>query len=193
MEQQKNAAAEFTAAYFDEKTDRRSSGSEKYEPLPPDRHGREVIPMWVADMDFETAPCILQALQLRVAHGVFGYTHIDDSYFEAVKHWFATRHQWTIDPTWIVPTTGVIPALSCTLKALTLPGERVLVHTPVFNCFFSSIRNSGCEIVESQLRRKGDSYVIDFDDFEGKCAECAKNTQNLRVVGDRDVRCDYAK
>ena len=152
---------------FDKLINRRGTGCMKWDETPHD----DVLPMWVADMDFETAPCILQALQLRVAHGVFGYTHIDDSYFEAVKHWFATRHQWTIDPTWIVPTTGVIPALSCTLKALTLPGERVLVHTPVFNCFFSSIRNSGCEIVESQLRRKGDSYVIDFDDFEGKCAD----------------------
>ena len=152
---------------FDKLIERRGTGCMKWDETPCD----DVLPMWVADMDFEVAPCIQQALQLRVVHGVFGYTHIDDSYFAAVTDWFATRHQWAIDPAWIVPTTGVIPALSCALRALTLPGERVLVHTPVFNCFFSSIRNSGCEIVESQLRRDGDSYVIDFDDFEAKCAD----------------------
>lgn len=152
---------------FDKLIERRGTGCMKWDETPCD----DVLPMWVADMDFEVAPCIQQAIQQRVAHGVFGYTHIDDGYYEAVKHWFATRHQWIIDSSWIVPTTGVIPALSCALKALTLPGERVLVHTPVFNCFFSSIRNSGCEIVESPLRRNGDSYVIDFDDFEAKCAD----------------------
>lgn len=129
------------------------------------------MPLWVADMDFEVAPAIKKALEQRVAHGVFGYTQVDDSYYEAVISWFERRHQWTIDRRWMLYTSGVVPAISCAIKALTLPGEQVLVQTPVYNCFFSSIKNQGCQILENRLVRADDHYVIDWDDFEQKCAE----------------------
>lgn len=151
---------------FDKIVSRRHSGSYKWDTVPED-----ALPLWVADMDFEVAPAIKKALEQRVAHGVFGYTQVDDSYYEAVISWFERRHQWTIDRRWMLYTSGVVPAISCAIKALTLPGEQVLVQTPVYNCFFSSIRNQGCQILENRLVRKNDSYVVDWDDFEQKCAE----------------------
>ncbi len=111
----------------------------------------ELIPLWVADMDFEAAPAIRAALQKRVEHGVFGYAIVQDSYYDAVINWYERRHQWHIEREWIQYTTGVVPAISAVIKALTMPGERVLIMTPVYNCFFSSIRNNGCEVLESKL------------------------------------------
>lgn len=131
----------------------------------------DVIPLWVADMDFKAAPVILEALKKRVEHGVFGYTLVPDSYYEAIINWFARRHNWQIDRSWIIYTTGVVPAVSCAIKALTLPGEKVLIQTPDYNCFFSSIKNNGCEVAENELVRRGDSYEVDFEDFERQCAD----------------------
>ncbi|MGG6545125.1 UNVERIFIED_CONTAM: pyridoxal phosphate-dependent aminotransferase [Prevotella sp. 15_C9] len=130
-----------------------------------------VIPMWVADMDFQAAPAIRKAVEDRAKHGIFGYAKVPDSYYNAITSWFKRRHNWAIEKEWIVYTTGVIPAISAAIKALTMPGEKVLIQTPVYNCFFSSIRNQGCEVQESTLKRKGDTYVTDWDDFERKCAD----------------------
>ena len=154
---------------FDKPTQRRGTSSYKWD----EAEDPDVIPVWVADMDFETAPCIVEALKKRVEHGIFGYTFVPDSYYEAVVRWFATRHAWHIDRSWIEYTSGVVPALSATIKALTAPGDKVLVQTPVYNCFFSSIRNNGCEIVENPLQRTGDTYAVDFDDMDGKLADPA--------------------
>lgn len=99
--------------------------------------------MWVADMDFRTAPAVTEALKRRAAHGIFGYTRVPSAYYEAVTDWFERRHGWKINPDWIIYTTGVVPALSAVIKALAEPGDKVLVQTPVYNCFFSSIRNDG--------------------------------------------------
>lgn len=151
---------------FDRVVPRRHSGSYKWDAIPED-----TLPLWVADMDFEVAPAIKQALAKRVGHGIFGYTQVDDDYYEAVISWFSRRHQWQIRRQWMLYTSGVVPAISCSIKALALPGEKVLVQTPVYNCFFSSIRNQGCEVLESRLLRKDDSYVIDWDDFERKCTD----------------------
>lgn len=130
-----------------------------------------VIPMWVADMDFQAAPAIRKAVEDRARHGIFGYAKVPDSYYNAITSWFKRRHNWAIEKEWIVYTTGVIPAISAAIKALAMPGEKVLIQTPVYNCFFSSIRNQGCEVQESPLKRKGDTYVTDWDDFERKCAD----------------------
>lgn len=140
-----------------------------------------VIPMWVADMDFQTAPCITEAVQKRAAQGIFGYTRVPDAYYEAVCGWFARRHGWNISKDWIIYTTGVVPALSATIKALTKPGDKVLIQTPVYNCFFSSIRNNGCVMSDNRLvidEASGDTdneftYHIDFEDFEAKVQEAA--------------------
>lgn len=152
---------------FDEIVNRRGTNSVKWD----EAKEEGVIPMWVADMDFKAAPCILDALKKRVEHGVFGYTIVPDSYYESIISWFERRHQWHIERDWIIYTSGVVPAISAIIKALTEPGDKVLVQTPVYNCFFSSIRNNGCTIAENALVRKGNSYEIDFDDFERQAAD----------------------
>ena len=149
---------------FDKTIDRRATNSYKWDSAP-----EGVLPMWVADMDFRTAPAIIDALQKRVVHGIFGYTRVPDAYYDAVTSWFSRRHGWDIDREWIIYTSGVVPAVSAVIKALTVPGDKVIVQTPVYNCFFSSIRNNGCEIVSNPLRRTADTYEMDFAALE-RCA-----------------------
>ncbi len=149
---------------FDKTIDRRATNSYKWDSAP-----EGALPMWVADMDFRTAPAIIDVLQKRVVHGIFGYTRVPDAYYDAVTSWFSRRHGWDIDREWIIYTSGVVPAVSAVIKALTVPGDKVIVQTPVYNCFFSSIRNNGCEIVSNPLRRTADTYEMDFDALE-RCA-----------------------
>ena len=146
---------------FDSVTPRRGTLSYKWDSAP-----EGVLPMWVADMDFKTAPAIIDALRRRVDNGIFGYTRVPDEYYEAVTSWFSRRHGWSIDRDMMIYTSGVVPAISAIIKALAKPGENVIVQTPVYNCFFSSIRNNGCVILESPLVRKGDTYDIDFERLE---------------------------
>lgn len=154
---------------FDTPVSRKGTNSHKW-----DVAGNEnLLPMWVADMDFRTAPAIVDALRRRVEHGIFGYTRVPDSYYDAVTGWFARRHGWTMDRDWIIYTSGVVPALSAIIKALTFPGDKVLVQTPVYNCFFSSVRNNGCGLVSSPLVHTGDTFVMDYDDLERKAADPA--------------------
>jgi len=153
---------------FDELTERRGSGSVKWDECPSD----DVIPLWVADMDFRAAPAIQEALRRRLEHGVFGYALVGDDYYEAIISWFQRRHQWTIHREEILYTTGVVPAMSVAIKALTMPGERVLILSPDYNCFFSSIRNNGCEVLECALRfTRNNRFEVDWADFEAKCAD----------------------
>ena len=144
----------------------------------PDRQGTEsvkwdlypgTLPMWVADMDFRVAPEIQEALQKRLDHGVFGYELIPDNYFEVMGRWFAQRHGWEgIARENIVPTTGVIAAYSAAIKAMTVPGDKVLVMTPCYNAFFPAIRNNKCGQLESPLKFDGKHFIVDWDDFEAK-------------------------
>lgn len=152
---------------FDEIVQRRGTNSYKWDSA----DDADVLPMWVADMDFRTAPAIIEALQQRVVHGIFGYTRVPDAYYEAVINWFGRRHNWNIQKDWMIYTSGVVPAISAVIKALTQPGDKVLVQTPVYNCFFSSIRNNGCEIVSNPLVYKENTYVIDYEDLERKVAD----------------------
>ncbi len=180
---------------FDELVERRGTNCVKWDESP----SEDVIPLWVADMDFRVAPAIQKALRERVEHGVFGYNIVPESYYEAVISWFRRRHQWEIQRQWILYTTAVVPAMSCVIKALTMPGEKVLILSPAYNCFFSSIKNNGCEVLESELLFTVDSlrftddysaaeeglaskstvnrklstvnFKINFDDFEAKCAD----------------------
>ena len=163
---------------FDELVERRGTGCVKWDERPRvGEHGSgmapsaDVIPLWVADMDFKAAPAILEAVKKRAEHGVFGYNIVPESYYEAVISWFRRRHQWEIQREWILYTTAVVPAMSCVIKALTMPGEKVLILSPAYNCFFSSIRNNGCEVLECFLKNSTFSFEIDFDDFERKCAD----------------------
>ena len=156
---------------FDEIIDRRESDCLKYDFAVERGKPADILPLWVADMDFRTAPAIIDALRRRVEHGIFGYTRVPDSYYEAVTGWFGRRHGWSVDREWIIYTSGVVPAVSAVIKALTKPGDKVLVQTPVYNCFFSSIRNNGCETVSSPLLFAGNTYTMDFEDLEQKAAD----------------------
>ena len=172
---------------FDELVDRRGTGCVKWDERPQVlaeaseqvradasagiSTNPDIIPLWVADMDFKAAPAIQEAVRKRAEHGVFGYTVVGDDYYEAVISWFQRRHEWTIHREEILYTTGVVPAMSVAIKALTMPGEKVLILSPDYNCFFSSVRNNGCEVLETILRRIGDTFEVDFEDFEAKCAD----------------------
>lgn len=149
-----------------EKVDRFGSDSVKW--MNPDP---ELIPMWVADMDFKVAPFIIDALQKRVQHGIFGYVNVPDSYYQAVIDWFDRRRGWKIEKDWIQYIPAVVPAISCVIKAFTQPGDKVVINSPAYNCFYSSIRNNKCECVASELVRKGDSFEIDFADLEAKLSD----------------------
>lgn len=177
---------------FDSIVDRHGSNSYKWD-LP---GVKNIIPMWVADMDFKAAPCIIDALRKRVDHGVFGYTFVPDSYYEATVNWFERRHGLIIRPEWIIYTTGVVPAISAVIKALTEPGDKVIVQTPVYNCFFSSIRNNGCQIAENPLIQRDGSYEMDFEDLENKASDplakvmllCNPHNPAGRVWTDEELR-----
>ena len=152
---------------FDELIDRRGTRSYKWDSAP----GDDVIPMWVADMDFRTAPAITEALMRRVRHGIFGYVKVPEEYYSALTSWFSRRHGWRIGRDWIQYTSGVVPAVSVVVKALCRPGDKVILQTPVYNCFFSSVRNNGCEILENPLRNDGGRFTMDYDDLEAKAAD----------------------
>lgn len=127
------------------------------------------LPLWVADMDFEAAPAILKALQRRLDHGVFGYACVPPTYYEAVVSWFSRRHGWTdMRKESLIPTIGVVPAVAAILRAMTQPGDKVMMHTPAYNCFFRCLNNAQCELVESRLLYLNHHYEIDWQDMEQK-------------------------
>ena len=152
---------------FDKPIDRRHTNCYKWDVT----DDSEVIPMWVADMDFQAAPAITDALRKRVEHGVFGYTKVPDEYYKAIINWFERRHGWTVSKEWILYTTGVVPAVSVAIKAMTQPGDGVIMHTPAYNCFFSSIRNNGCHLAESRLINDNDRFTMDYDNLERLCSD----------------------
>jgi len=152
---------------FDEIIPRRGTNSYKWDSAADD----DILPMWVADMDFRTAPPVIEALAKRALHGIFGYTKVPVQYFEALTNWFARRHGFVFDPRHVLFTTGVVPALSAVIKALTTAGDKVIVQTPVYNCFFSSIRNNDCEIITNDLIYSAGRYTMDYGELELKTAD----------------------
>lgn len=150
---------------FDETVDRRGTGCYKYD----SDHAKGLLPLWVADMDFKVAPVIRTALQKRLDHGVFGYTCVQDSYYEAVSRWFSKYHGWDgISRDNLLYTIGVVPAISAILQALCAEGDHVALLAPSYNCFYSSIRNSRCIAEESELLCRNNHFEIDWADLEEK-------------------------
>lgn len=150
---------------FDEIIDRRNSNSLKW------AVSENELPMWVADMDFRTAPCILEALQERVNHGIFGYSEIPHEWALAYQNWWSKHHNFRIEEHWLVFCTGIVPALSSLVRKLTTANENVLVLSPVYNCFFSSIQNNGVQALCSELVYKNKEYEINWTDFENKLSD----------------------
>ena len=150
---------------FDTPINRRNTNSLKWDV------GENELPMWVADMDFPTAPEVREAIQNRAAHGVFGYTIVPEQWYQAYIGWWRKRHDFTMERDWLVFCTGVVPAISSVVRKLTTPAEKVLIQTPVYNIFFNSILNNGRQVLESPLQYKEGQYEIDFEDLERKLSD----------------------
>ncbi|MCR4585806.1 MAG: pyridoxal phosphate-dependent aminotransferase [Lachnospiraceae bacterium] len=150
---------------FDEVADRRGCASLKWDVK------ADELPMWVADMDFKTAPAVREAVAKKAAEGIFGYHIIPDEWYEAyINHW-DKRHGLKIEKDELIFTTGVIPAISSIVRKLTTPAEKVLVQTPVYNIFFNSIYNNGRYIVKNPLKLTESGYEVDFEDLEKKLSD----------------------
>lgn len=128
------------------------------------------LPMWVADMDFETAPPIVEAIKKRAEHGIFGYNTVPDEFFNAVSSWWEAYHNFKIENSWMMFCTGVVPAISSIVRKVTTAGENVLIQSPVYNIFYNSILNNGRHVLSSDLIYDGHEYHIDFEDLESKLA-----------------------
>lgn len=131
----------------------------------------DLIPLWVADMDFPAAQPVVDTLAQRVQHAVYGYATIPTAFYSAVMSWSSQRHKFVLQPEWILPVIGVVPALSALVSALTSPGDKVLVQEPVYHCFFSSIERNQAQVVSNDLIYRNGEYTIDFEDFEHKASD----------------------
>ena len=158
-------------ADFDKITYRRGTDCLKYDFAVERGYPEDVLPFWVADMDFPTAEPIVEALRERAGHGIFGYTDIKDDYREIIARWFQRHHGWKIEGEWLTITPGVVFAICTALRAFTQPGDGILICPPVYYPFAASIRANGRKIVESPLAEKAGRYEIDFEDFEKQIAE----------------------
>ncbi|WP_394775506.1 MalY/PatB family protein [Flavobacterium sp.] len=152
---------------FDEIISRNETGSIKWDEVP----FGEVLPMWIADMDFKSAPAILKTLQKKVDHGIFGYTAIPETFYEAIISWWKKRYNFNLEKEWLIPVSGVIPALSAAIQSLSKTGDHVMIQSPVYNHFYSSIENNGRVAIENNLLYNNGEYTIDFEDLAQKTAD----------------------
>ena len=142
---------------FDRVIDRRGTNSLKWNV----KEGE--LAMWVADMDFAAAPCIREALEKRMANGVFGYNDVPESWYESYGKWWGRRHGFPLEKEWLIFSTGVVPSISSIVRKLTTPAEKVLLQPPVYNVFYNSIVNNGRQVLESPLVYDNGQYSIDFE------------------------------
>lgn len=156
---------------FDKVIDRRNTDCLMYDMAVKRGKPADVLPLWVADMGFQTSQAVLDALHDRVSHGIFGYTETAERYFEAVAGWMQKQHGWQVQEEWLTKTPGVVFALAMAVQAYTKPGESVLIQSPVYYPFSEVVRDNGRKLVESDLVRGEDRYEIDFEDFENKIKE----------------------
>ncbi|MCL2163805.1 MAG: pyridoxal phosphate-dependent aminotransferase [Oscillospiraceae bacterium] len=169
---------EFSEQHFNQVIDRRNAYSVKYDMS---GHGKPIdaLPLWVADMDFRSPPCVTDAMIQQCRHGIFGYSDIDDSYFHAVKGWFLRRFSWEVKRDWLVVTTGVSSAVHTAIRALSEPGDAVLIQEPVYHPFASAIRGNNRKPIVNELVYLNNRYSIDFDDFKEKIE---KNNVKLFIL-----------
>ncbi len=151
---------------FDNLPNRRSTNSYKWDIR------EDEIPMWVADMDFDTAPVIRESLRERLLQGAYGYNSVPDSFAESIIQWWSRRHHFQIESDWILFCTGVVPAISSIVRKMTRENDNVVVLSPVYNIFYNSISNNNRKVLASELLYEDSEYQIDFDDLEEKLADC---------------------
>lgn len=153
---------------FNEVISRKNTRSVKWDMAGKVFQSEDVLPMWVADMDFQAPKEVNEALIKRAEHGIYGYTVIDDDVKNAVVNWLSDRHQWTIQPEWLTFSPGVVSSLHMAIEAFTEPGDKILIQTPVYTPFYTVIKAHGREMVKNPLIEKDQYFTIDFDDFEEK-------------------------
>ena len=156
---------------FDEIIDRRNTSCLKYDFAAERGYPADILPFWVADMDFRTPPPVIDALKARATHGIFGYTQVKDDYFTVLQNWFRTRHDWTVERSDLIITPGVVFAIANAIRAFTKKGESILIQQPVYYPFANMIRQNERVLVDSPLRLIEGHYEIDFEDFEQKVIE----------------------
>jgi len=156
---------------FNKPIDRYNTNSVKFDLVQQNGYPEDVLPMWVADMDFQAPQCVLDALQAAVSHGIFGYSILGEDYYNAVLGWFARRFHWQLQRDWLITTPGVVFALSAAVRAATQPGDKVLVQPPVYYPFYKVIEQNGRKIVENPLLYADGKYTVDFADFERKITQ----------------------
>ena len=159
------------SSFFDVEHNRNNTGSVKYDRIPVGTHYSDIIPMWIADMDFKVPPQVEDALTQTSRHGIFGYTDIDSEYDLAVVNWYSQRMNWDILPEWIIKTPGVMFAIAAAINAFTDTNDSILICQPVYYPFSNIITENKRNLVVSQLRVSGERYEIDFEDFEEKIKE----------------------
>lgn len=156
---------------FDEIVDRKNTSSLKFD-FGIERKGRDdLLPLWVADMDFKLPDEIIEDIEKRVSHGIFGYTDPKDDYKKALKNWFSERHDIELEDEWNTVVPGIVYAIATTIRALTKPGDSVLIQQPVYYPFMETIKLNNRKVVNNQLIYRNDHYEIDFEDFEKKIIE----------------------
>ncbi len=156
---------------FDEVIPRRNTDSVKFDDLEK-RFGRpDLLPLWVADMDFRVPDCVTAALQRLVDHGIYGYHLKSSKYFQAIVSWWERRHGYAVDPAGILFSPGVVPALSHLVQALTARGDGIILQPPVYHPFFWAVRTNERRLLQNRLVEQGGVYTIDFDDLEAKARE----------------------
>ncbi len=151
---------------LDRRIERRGTASLKWGSPDNPAGGPELLPLWVADMDFPAPPPVRAALRRRVRHGIYGYTREPESWFEAARQWSLARHGWRLERDWLLPCPGVVPAISLAVLAFTHPGDGVVIQPPVYYPFAECIRKNGREVVENPLRLEGSSYSFDLEQLE---------------------------
>lgn len=167
----------FGSGYFDQIIRREGTGSTKYDGRQAMFGKPDVIPAWVADMDFPAPPAVIEALIERARHPIYGYTLYPDSLFEAVIDWMQRRHAWTVKREWIVMCPGVVPSLNAAVMALTKPGESAMIQPPVYFPFFSAVTQTGRTLIRNPLKLAQDRYAMDFDHLE----QCIRDA-NVRLL-----------
>lgn len=151
---------------FDTIIDRWNSDSVKYDGLNAEFGCQDILPMWVADMDFQAPPAVLEAARECCERGVFGYTFRSDEGKEAFRDWVRRRYDWDTRPEWLSSSPGIVTALALSVRALTQPGDKIMIMTPVYPPFFSVVRDNGRSLVYNPLKREEGKYVIDWEDME---------------------------
>jgi len=153
---------------FEHPLERRGTDSVKWDLKPHTPDGRSILPMWVADMDFPIPDVVQTALRERISHPVFGYSYLSDAHQEAFVAWQRRRNRWEIDREWLVYAPGVMPAVRAAIRAFTEPGDEVIMQPPVYNPFFSAIRDSGRVVVENPLVAVDHRYEMDLEHLEAQ-------------------------